>query len=136
MAVLQQVPGLSVNVKVAGQVATEYNDPHEHEVENDQYPVSRCYIESKSAAQFGIETTIEYRYLFPLGLDTLLMYVYIDGAYVGGSANPSIRTLPKPYTMFFEGQYTPSSTPNKVFLEKLVFSPVVSGECSSQHHST
>lgn len=128
MAVLPGVPGLSVTINVAGKQATEYNDPNHQDAENPPYPASRCYIESKSAAPFEIVTTINSQYRFPRRRDTIITNVEIDGVHIGGLVSSLIPKRRKPCEVVFEGPYTPSTTPNKLTVKKLVFSPVTSGE--------
>lgn len=81
MAVLPGVSHVSVNVRVAGEIATE------HEVASDQAPVNdadtelpstHCYIEAKTGAEFSVEMTVNSGFHFPQNSNALSMHVYID----------------------------------------------------------
>ena len=89
MAVLPGVSHVSVNVSVAGEIATEY------EVPSDQTPifgtgpelpgpVSHCYIEAKTGAEFRIELTVDSAFHFPRFNNSVSLFVYIDGIYLSG----------------------------------------------------
>ncbi|KAI8688736.1 hypothetical protein NCS55_00128000 [Fusarium keratoplasticum] len=89
MAVLPGVSHVSVNVSVAGEIATEY------EVPSDQTsifgtgpelpgPVTHCYIEAKTGAEFRIELTVDSAFHFPRFNNSVSLFVYIDGVYLSG----------------------------------------------------
>ncbi|POR37780.1 Uncharacterized protein TPAR_02027, partial [Tolypocladium paradoxum] len=89
MAVIPAVPGLTINVKVACQIATEYAPPEEETFGEDQgvtasIPRSTCYIESTSGLSFSVQTTVtpEFERIAPY--DALAVRVYIDGQYIHG----------------------------------------------------
>ncbi|SPJ75652.1 uncharacterized protein FTOL_05383 [Fusarium torulosum] len=85
MAVLDEVPHITARVRVAGELATEYSplDDQEAIVISDQegpkVPTAHCYIESKSDAQFVIESTVTPSFKFSKGHDCIVVDVYIDG---------------------------------------------------------
>ncbi|RSL62341.1 hypothetical protein CEP54_005789 [Fusarium duplospermum] len=89
MAVLPGVSHVSVNVRVAGEIATEYEVPSDQTpiVGADQElsgPVTHCYIEAKTGAEFKIELTVNSVFRFPRLNNAVSISVYIDGTYLSG----------------------------------------------------
>ncbi|KND94078.1 hypothetical protein TOPH_00949 [Tolypocladium ophioglossoides CBS 100239] len=89
MAVIQAVPGLTVNVKVAGQIATEYATPEEEAPGGDQggpssVPHSTCYIESTSGLTFSVQATVTSEFKLDAPYDVIVLHCYIDGSWVQG----------------------------------------------------
>ncbi|VZH87193.1 unnamed protein product [Fusarium fujikuroi] len=85
MAVLDEVPLVTARIRVARELATEY-DPLDDEKtvvnldkEGIKIPRRVCYIESKSGAEFTIEITISDKYQPPNSHDSFIAKVYIDG---------------------------------------------------------
>uniref|UniRef100_A0A0D2XAL4 DUF7918 domain-containing protein n=1 Tax=Fusarium oxysporum (strain Fo5176) TaxID=660025 RepID=A0A0D2XAL4_FUSOF len=85
MAVLDEVPLVTARVRVAGELATEY-DPLDNQEsvinldkEGTKIPTRNCYIESKSGAEFAVEVTVSDKYRLPHSHDTLIAEVSIDG---------------------------------------------------------
>ncbi|PNY27099.1 Uncharacterized protein TCAP_02975 [Tolypocladium capitatum] len=86
MAVIPQIPGLTVKVKVAGQITTEYATSNEAS-DGDQgkpsgVPHTTCYIESASGVAFGVQVTLTSAFTFVAPYEALLVYFYIDGLWV------------------------------------------------------
>ncbi|KAL5618386.1 hypothetical protein FOVSG1_000608 [Fusarium oxysporum f. sp. vasinfectum] len=85
MAVLDEVLLVTARVRVAGELATEY-DPLDNQEsvinldkEGTKIPTRNCYIESKSGAEFAVEVTVSDKYRLPHSHDTLIAEVSIDG---------------------------------------------------------
>ncbi|KAI0851670.1 hypothetical protein F5Y00DRAFT_228947, partial [Daldinia vernicosa] len=87
MAVLKDVPGIEVVVKVAGNDATEYEDPNasEQDSTNAFYPTSTKYIECIDGAEFAIQMRVTGDYQWKGQINALNFYIRIDGNYVTGS---------------------------------------------------
>lgn len=87
MAVLPEVSHISVNVRVAGEIATEYEAPSDQVLDlgaDSELPVTQCYIEAKTGADFRIELTVNSAFRFPLLNNAVCISVYIDGIYLSG----------------------------------------------------
>ncbi|KFA74643.1 hypothetical protein S40288_03195 [Stachybotrys chartarum IBT 40288] len=82
MAVIAKIEGLSVSVEVAGQVATEHDDPDDGEPNASGVPTKTCYIESKSGAAFAVVARIDTTHKIRLVHDALAVTLYIDGQLV------------------------------------------------------
>lgn len=118
------MPGLSVSVTVAGQVAREYNDP-DSPAEVDKCTTS-CYIESKSGAEFAIETRIASNFKFSGNRDRFVTRVFVDGVYAAGVVhdpkNNSSSTV--------SSRYSSTTSAGCVEESKFVFSPINKGSLS------
>ncbi|EKJ78370.1 hypothetical protein NXS19_001207 [Fusarium pseudograminearum] len=88
MAVIDGTPHITARIRVAGELATEYDVPDDVEMiapnaEEDTTPSKHCYIECKSGAEFAIEVTVSSGFKIPSMNDTVWMLIFIDGAYMG-----------------------------------------------------
>lgn len=132
MAVLPGVPGISVQIKIAGDIATEYHDPEEHSAsESDGLPSSHCYIESRAGLEFAIETTVTRGYDLKHGHDHLTIWPRIDGQLRTGQnldLKPD-RVFTK--TAVLSTAYTASDTPNMVNNANFVFIPITTSRLTS-----
>ncbi|KAK8857331.1 hypothetical protein PGQ11_013243 [Apiospora arundinis] len=86
MAVLDNVPGVQVFVRVKGQIATEYPSP-DHQQQQLQDTENGCpvvcnYIESFDNRHFAIVTDVGSAYGFFSGGHALSFRVYVDGEYM------------------------------------------------------
>ncbi|RKL46034.1 hypothetical protein BFJ72_g2943 [Fusarium proliferatum] len=85
MAVLDEVPHVTARVRVAGELATEYDPLDDEEAvvkldkEGTKIPRKVCYIESKSGAEFAIEIVVSDKYQPPNSHDSFIAEVYVDG---------------------------------------------------------
>ncbi|KPM40614.1 hypothetical protein AK830_g5938 [Neonectria ditissima] len=128
MAILPGVPGLSVHIRVAGEIATEYQDPHEVENADLDSVHSCCYIESKAGDTFSIELTATPEY----GLDTrfqgLCMNPSLDGKKVTGRRILLLPHREKPETLAQTGIHLSSDVPNMVNYANFIFIPIASND--------
>ncbi|KAF5266605.1 hypothetical protein FOXYS1_2535 [Fusarium oxysporum] len=79
MAVLDEVPLVTARVRVAGELATEY-DPLDNQEsvinldkEGTKLPTRNCYIESKSGAEFAVEVTVSDKTPFSPGMPSTIV---------------------------------------------------------------
>ncbi|KAI0181108.1 hypothetical protein GGR52DRAFT_522951 [Hypoxylon sp. FL1284] len=82
MAVLDDVPGIKVVVLVAGNEATEYEDPNHEEAEEHESiptPTSSKYIECISNAEFSIKAYVTRGYEWGYRNHCLSASFYVDG---------------------------------------------------------
>ncbi|KAM5355557.1 hypothetical protein ACJ41O_002203 [Fusarium nematophilum] len=94
MAVLPGIPGISACVRVAGQVATEYEAPDDDQAISNindhdaSFPTAHCYIESKTGVEFTVDVTVNPDYFTtPPALDDAIgTHLYIDGTRMTGKA--------------------------------------------------
>ena len=78
MAVLSEVPGLTVTVDVAGEDLAEYDDD---ESDKSEPRTATKYVEAHSGANFGIATRIDAA-TFAHPSDTIRLKMYLDGNFV------------------------------------------------------
>ncbi|EXA52036.1 hypothetical protein FOVG_00492 [Fusarium oxysporum f. sp. pisi HDV247] len=138
MAVLDEVPLVTARVRVAGELATEY-DPLDNQEsvinlnkEGTKIPTRNCYIESKSSAEFAVEVTVSDKYRLPHSHDTLIAEVSIDGQVMESCY---IRT---PFSPGMPSTIVISSAEflaekERVVARKFVFAPITK---TSDHIST
>ncbi|KAL7762216.1 hypothetical protein ACKLNR_008751 [Fusarium oxysporum f. sp. zingiberi] len=138
MAVLDEVPLVTARVRVAGELATEY-DPLDNQEsvinldkEGTKIPTRNCYIESKSGAEFAVEVTVSDKYRLPHSHDTLIAEVSIDGQVMESCY---IRT---PFSPGMSSTIVISSAEflaekERVVARKFVFAPITK---TSDHIST
>ncbi|KAK2487716.1 hypothetical protein H9L39_01643 [Fusarium oxysporum f. sp. albedinis] len=138
MAVLDEVPLVTARVRVAGELATEY-DPLDNQEsvinldkEGTKIPTRNCYIESKSGAEFAVEVTVSDKYRLPHSHDTLIAEVSIDGQMMESCY---IRT---PFSPGMPSTIVISSAEflaekERVVARKFVFAPITK---TSDHIST
>lgn len=121
---MPEIPGLSVIVRVAGQVACEYNDP-DNPVDGGAGTTS-CYIESKSGAEFEIETRITPDFRLSGNSDRIVVRVSIDGAVVYGKVfNPKEKRF-----NVISSFYVSSTRAGYIETRNFVFSPINKGSLS------
>ncbi|KAK8099879.1 hypothetical protein PG999_010253 [Apiospora kogelbergensis] len=82
MAVLDDVPGIQVFVKVKGGIATEFSDSGQQQPTENGCPVVCSYIESFDNRHFAIVTDVNRFHDFSLQNHTLSFRVYVDGGYM------------------------------------------------------
>ncbi|TVY70092.1 hypothetical protein Focb16_v001467 [Fusarium oxysporum f. sp. cubense] len=138
MTVLDEVPLVTARVRVAGELATEY-DPLDNQEsvinldkEGTKIPTRNCYIESKSGAEFSVEVTVSDKYRLPHSHDTLIAEVSIDGQVMESCY---IRT---PFSPGMPSTIVISSAEflaekERVVARKFVFAPITK---TSDHIST
>ncbi|KAF5598167.1 hypothetical protein FPCIR_3283 [Fusarium pseudocircinatum] len=131
MAVLDEVPHVTARVRVAGELATEYDplDDQEPVINLDKkgkkIPTRNCYIESKSGAEFAIELTVSDKYQPLNSHDTLITQVYIDGQWRRGRAiHVPLSCNRERTTVISSGKASPEQKGEKPMIGKFVFAPI------------
>ncbi|KAJ4326049.1 hypothetical protein N0V84_003269 [Fusarium piperis] len=131
MAVLAGIPQVSVKVRVAGEIATEYEAPSDQVTvvnAGPELPTTHCYIEAKSGAKFGIEMTVDSCFPFPLDDNAVAMFVYIDGAWMKGVFIRSDSFLPQETAKTMEANDTlcrADQEGGEPLIKDFMFSPIV-----------
>ncbi|KAH7001725.1 hypothetical protein EDB80DRAFT_686659 [Ilyonectria destructans] len=128
MAVLPGVPGISVCIRVAGEVATEYQDPEQHPDSGSDKPSSHRYIESRAGSEFAIETTVAPEYRLRHGHNSLVVRPGLDGNFQIGSIEDLASVRGHAHTSVYSGAYTASNTPNMVNKANFVFIPITTSD--------
>ncbi|RSL71648.1 hypothetical protein CEP53_001451 [Fusarium sp. AF-6] len=138
MAVLPGVPHVSVNVRVAREIATEYEVPSDQTpiVGADQEvsgPVTHCYIEAKTGAEFRIELTVNSAFPFPQLNNAVSIFVYIDGIYMSGAVLQDNTLLGRSSRTSVVGDAycRPEEVGGQPCVKKFVFSPITTTETAS-----
>ena len=131
MAVLDEVPHVTARVRVAGELATEYDPLDDEEAvvkldkEGTKIPRKVCYIESKSGAEFAIEIVVSDKYQPPNSHDSFIAEVYVDGE----RRRCKILDVPlsssrKKAIIISSGRVSPETRAKKPILGKFVFAPI------------
>jgi hypothetical protein len=83
MAILPQIPGLCVSIRVADEPAEEYHPPHITPIRDpeigDEVPTTHCFIESQTGKNFCIRYRFCPLFTFPDGSDAIMLTFFIDG---------------------------------------------------------
>ncbi|KAF4499849.1 hypothetical protein FAGAP_3944 [Fusarium agapanthi] len=131
MAVLDEVPLVTARVRVAGELATEYDPLDDQEPvinldkKGNKIPTRNCYIESKSGAEFAIEITVSDKYQPPNSHDTLIAQVYIDGKWMRGKLMHVPLSRSREDTIIISsGKTSPEKKGEKPMIGKFVFAPI------------
>jgi len=130
MVVLDEVPLVTARVRVAGELATEYDPPDDQEPvisldkEGNNIPTRSCYIESKSGAEFAVEVKVSDKYRLPRFHDAFVAEVFIDGQWMES------RCLGSPFYPGMSSTIVISSTEflaenERVAVSKFVFAPII-----------
>ncbi|KAF5241376.1 hypothetical protein FANTH_9119 [Fusarium anthophilum] len=137
MAVLDEVPLVTARVRVAGELATEYDPLDDQEPvinldkEGNKIPTRKCYIESKSSAEFAVEVTLSDKYRLPHSHDVLLAEVYIDGQWMRSQwRSPPFPPGMPPTIVISSADFLENE---RVITRKFVFAPITK---TSDHIST
>lgn len=80
MAIISEVPGLTVTLEVAGQDLAEYDDGDE---EKEAPDTTTKYVEAQSGANFGFVCRFDAA-AFPYRNDHVETELYMDGQYICG----------------------------------------------------
>lgn len=131
MAVLPGVPGISVCIKVAGEIATEYQDPEQQPDSESDTPSSHCYIESRAGSEFAIQTTVAPEYRLKRGHNSLVTYPSIDGNRSSGSISGLAPVRVHVDTSVQSSAFTASDTPSMVNKANFVFVPITTSTLTS-----
>ncbi|KAM0440822.1 hypothetical protein ACHAPT_000123 [Fusarium lateritium] len=94
MAVLAEVPHVSVHVKVAGEVATEHEAPSDQAPvvgADPELPTAHYYIEAQTGAEFSVEMTVNSAFSFPRGSNGVNLRVLIDGSPIAAMITSASR---------------------------------------------
>ncbi|KAI0830442.1 hypothetical protein F5Y06DRAFT_206707 [Hypoxylon sp. FL0890] len=81
MAVLKEVPGIKVTVRIDGVDCTEYDDPEAAEQKSEK-PTSSKYIESPDNAKFTIFVAVNTKYKWGYKNHALSFKAYVDSEWV------------------------------------------------------
>ncbi|RBQ91475.1 hypothetical protein FVER53263_00584 [Fusarium verticillioides] len=138
MAVLDEIPLVTARVRVAGELATEYDALDDQEPvinldkEGSKIPTRNCYIESKSGAEFAVEVTVSGKYRLPHSHDRFIAEVFIDGQWmeshcIGTPFSPGMSS-----TIVISGAEFLAEN-ERVVTRKFVFAPITK---TSDHIST
>ncbi|EFY87872.1 hypothetical protein MAC_06120 [Metarhizium acridum CQMa 102] len=125
MAVITNVPGISITVHVNGEVAQEY-PPHDPTGECPSSPPSHiCYIESKSNQSFLVRLTLSQERQISEA-NAILFTVFIDGMLAGGRILYSRPTcqLSSPINVDIKDQIIQSHVAGHCIRRSFSFSPV------------
>ncbi|RBQ70136.1 hypothetical protein FVER14953_00584 [Fusarium verticillioides] len=129
MAVLDEIPLVTARVRVAGELATEYDALDDQEPvinldkEGSKIPTRNCYIESKSGAEFAVEVTVSGKYRLPHSHDRFIAEVFIDGQWmesrcIGTPFSPGMSS-----TIVISGAEFLAEN-ERVVTRKFVFAPI------------
>lgn len=81
MAVIDEVPGVRVHIKVRGQALTEYDDDEETGIDHgDGRKIISKYIEAINDEDFSVHCVFDSTY--PYTANDILACVYVDGKYL------------------------------------------------------
>ncbi|KAF5719066.1 hypothetical protein FMUND_4855 [Fusarium mundagurra] len=138
MAVLDEVPLVTARVRVAEELATEYDPVDDQEPvinldqEGNKIPKRNCYIESKSGATFAVEVTVSGKFRLPHFHDRFIAEVFIDGQWmesrcIGTPFSPGMSS-----TIVISGAEFLAEN-ERVVTRKFVFAPITK---TSDHVST
>lgn len=128
MAVLPDLPGITVSVQVAGQLAIEHDSPNDHGNDIQQIPTKHCYIESTTGAQFSIEISASDQSLTTEKQDGLSYYLYLDGSFVGGLVMSHGDKYP--CKMSISHVHTAAASTTEMMQRDLAFAAVTTGALS------
>ncbi|KAI1330580.1 hypothetical protein F5Y16DRAFT_362198 [Xylariaceae sp. FL0255] len=87
MAILEDVPGIKVEVCTNGRPLTEFQDPHAQDEDADlaACPMTSTYIECINNAEFSVDIKVDNTYEWGYRNHVLVATVYVDGKHVRGS---------------------------------------------------
>ncbi|XXG96764.1 hypothetical protein Hte_003055 [Hypoxylon texense] len=120
MAVLEDVPGFKVVVVVAGEKATEYDDPNDADRERPAWPTSSKYIECIDDAEFSVKAYITGDYAWGYRNHELRMDVTADGHQVSSK----LRTRYDDPRVHFKGRETYCNRTQQWVRQKCKFSAI------------
>ncbi|KAF4449110.1 hypothetical protein F53441_7506 [Fusarium austroafricanum] len=130
MAVLREVPHVSARIRVAGELATEYDPLVDEETvantsrEGSQIPTRYCYIESTSGAEFSVEVTASHDFKFPQDCDSLVANVYLDGQWMTSRIAIKPQGHAVSITVTISDIKCSSDTSGHSVFKKFVFAPI------------
>ncbi|KAI1031993.1 hypothetical protein LB504_000503 [Fusarium proliferatum] len=131
MAVLDEVPHVTARVRVAGELATEYDPLDDEEAvvkldkEGIKIPRKVCYVESKSGAEFAIEIAVSDKYQPPNSHDSLIAEVYVDGELRRNKLlEVPLSSSREEAVIISSGRVSPETWAKKPILGKFVFAPI------------
>jgi hypothetical protein len=132
MAINSRVPGVSVEVRVAGERAKEYDPAEMEQDEASDESLTTCYIESNSGAIFSINYSVDEN-IQDLKDELLIINVKIDGSFVGGT----FVTPPKPGNAPKHGAISTKATQcpvtSRILEHPLMFTEVEAVETEDRH---
>ncbi|KAF4959704.1 hypothetical protein FGADI_1478 [Fusarium gaditjirri] len=131
MAMLDELPHVTARIRVAGELATEYDpvDVQETVVNLDnegvKIPKRLCYIESKSGAEFAIEIAVSDKYQPPHSHNCFIATVYIDGQLMRSKLMDVPLSRRRQKTILISsGKVEPETGGGKPIFGKFVFAPI------------
>ncbi|KAF5545505.1 hypothetical protein FMEXI_6050 [Fusarium mexicanum] len=138
MAVLDEVPLVTARVRVAGELATEYDPLDDQEPvinldkKGNKIPTRNCYIESKSGAEFAVEVKVSEKYRLPRFHNVFIAEVFIDGQWMeSGCLSPPFSPGMSSTIVISRAEFLAEN--ERVVVRKFVFAPVTK---TSDHIST
>lgn len=84
MAILEDVPGVTVTVRINGVDCVEYDDPEAPGQQPSQPTTSSKYIESPDDTEFTIHIKVDSRYDWSYKNHSLKVRTFADATYIGG----------------------------------------------------
>ncbi|KAJ8131207.1 hypothetical protein O1611_g2423 [Lasiodiplodia mahajangana] len=126
MAIHEDVPGIEVTVRCAGQALPEYEDPDDHD--NDDVaacPLGTKYIECVDDTEFDVCIRVGPAYSWGYRHHVLKVATFVDGKYVRGSLIRSKDAIHGGYAIeCVEGQESRSSRTGQWSKRKFKFAMV------------
>ena len=124
MAILNEVPGIKVAVRIGHQDAVEYNDPEPLSDDNVPYPISNKYIECVDGAEFSIRYKAGKGYNWETKDQVLRYRTYVDGQYISGNV---FRWSHRDGSHFVKGKISMDPKTHQHYLHRCKFSAITTG---------
>lgn len=124
MAILNEVPGIEVAVRIGHQDAVEYDDPEPLSDGNVPYPISNKYIECVDGAEFSIRCKADKRYNWETKEQALQCSTYVDGRYITGTV---LEWKHRDSSLSMKGKYSMDPKTLQHYLHRCKFSAITTG---------
>ncbi|KAF4971585.1 hypothetical protein FZEAL_9806 [Fusarium zealandicum] len=111
------------------EVATEYKCPDDHEliVTSDpdaHLPTTRCYIESKTGAEFSVDVEVTRHLVLPRHHDCIVTNMYIDGTWTYSLAGTFQKRTRSPITLTHWAKGGVTEPNGQIVFKKFVFTAI------------
>ncbi|CAJ2511373.1 Uu.00g069980.m01.CDS01 [Anthostomella pinea] len=127
MAILEDVPGLEVTVRVAGADLPEHDDPHGQEIESaaaNSAPAVCKYLECADDAEFHVHIRVHPDYEWGYRNHSLVARTYVDGKRIRGEVMRAVDTQYVPAVRNVLGQEVYSNLSGLWSLRRFKFAVV------------